>query len=70
MCYIYFTSFNLDKYLLLLCFTFCTTQMLHFLQIEGKTFHWQKDGNLLYCDTHFIAVAWNQTHNIPEAGLH
>ena len=25
--------------------------------------------NLLYCDSHFIVVVWNQMHNISEISL-
>lgn len=43
--------------------------MLHkccFIQLEGKTLHWQKNYDSLYGDTHFIAVVWNETHYIRD----
>ena len=43
---------------------YCTLQVLHSSQIEGKTFHQQNDYFSLYCDTRFIVVVWNQTQNI------
>ena len=44
--------------------------MLHVLQIEGKTLHQQKDYDLLYCDSSFLAGVWNQTHSIFEVCLY
>lgn len=44
----------------LLCFTYCTSQILHFfLQIEGRSLHQQNDYDFLYCNTCFIVVVWN-----------
>lgn len=43
----------------------CCIDVTFFSQIEGKTFHQQKDYR-----TPFIAVVWNQTQtSISEAGL-
>lgn len=33
------------------------TDVVYFLLTEGKTFHQQKEFNLLYWDTHFTVVA-------------
>lgn len=30
----------------------------------------RKDDDFLYCDIHFIMVAWNSTHNILEFCLY
>lgn len=51
-------------YLILLCFTILSFTEVHFLQIESKTNHQQKDYESFYCNTHFIVVIWNGTHNI------
>lgn len=41
---------------------YCTTQMLHVLQMEGQTLcQQQKNDNSLYCKTCFIAEVWDQT---------
>ena len=50
-------------------FTYCSSWIFHFLQIEGKTLHQQKDGNSLYCDAHFFAVVWKQTCNTLDVYL-
>lgn len=44
-----------------LCFITC--HKLCFSQIWGKTFYQQKGYSWLYCDTRFIVVVWNRTHN-------
>lgn len=49
---------------------YCASQMLRFLQTEGKTFHQQKDYDSLHCHICFIAVVWNPTCNIPKVCLY
>lgn len=55
---------------------YCASQRLcfpwfHWFQnIEGKTFHQQKNYGSLYCNTHFIVGVWNQTHHIFQASLY
>lgn len=52
-------------------YVFYTSQMLHILEIEGKTFHQQKDyNNWLYGNSRFIAVVWNWTHSISKVFLY
>lgn len=41
-----------------------------FDKLKGKNFHQQKDYDLLYCDTQFIAMIWNRTRNISEVCLY
>ena len=41
---------------------YCTSQKLHFLQIEGKTLTSKKV-------THFIVVVWDWTHKLSKAGV-
>lgn len=53
----------IQTYLLSLCFAF----IVHLLQIENKTVHWQKNHNSQYCDARFIAVAWNGTLSTSES---
>ena len=40
---------------------YCFSQVLHFLQVEGKILHRQKENDSFYCNTHLITVVWNQT---------
>lgn len=35
---------------------YCASQVFHFLQIEGKTLHQQKEYDLFYFDARFIVV--------------
>ena len=44
-----------QAHLILLALLYCASQILCFLQIEGKTLHQQKDYNSFYQNTHFIA---------------
>lgn len=44
----------------------CLTDVAFFLQIEGKTFHQQKDYDLPYCNSWFSAVVWDQTCSISN----
>ena len=45
--------------------------MFHLLQTEDNNIlHQQKDYDLLYCNTHFDAVIWNQTCDISEVYLY
>ena len=62
-------SFQLQAYLSLLCFASLCFTDAHFLQIESETLHQHKDYNS-DCDTGFIAVGWNQIHNICEVCLY
>lgn len=43
--------------------------MFHFLDIEDKILHQQKDYDSLYSDSCFIVMVWNQTLNVSEACL-
>lgn len=58
------------------CTLLCrTTQVLRFLQMEGKILYQRKHCislycNSLYCDTGFVVVVWNQTCIISEVCLH
>lgn len=52
------------------CFTLLHFTDVAFLQIEEQTFHQQKDKDPLYCDTCFIVMVWNHTHDISEGRLH
>lgn len=38
---------------------YCASRVLYFLQTEGETLRQQKDYDLLYYDTRFVAVVWN-----------
>lgn len=61
---LYFIMALVQAYLISLCFM--VVAFFFSLQIEGKTFHLQKDFYLLYCDSLFIMVVWNPKHNIFE----
>lgn len=49
---------------------FCTSQIMHLLQIEGKISASKKDYNLLYSYTHFTEVVCKRAHNISKVCLY
>lgn len=61
--------FYIQAYLILLCFILLSFTDVVFSLIESKTLHQPEDHDLLYCDTHFITVIWNQTYNISKVWI-